>query len=141
MGQQIDPVEQISHAIDKFIARLNLWKYRARTILGRKLIIQTMISLVLWYTFATASLSTNRLQELNFTVQKFLLTRSTTAGKYRKLLSAEWIYQPIENRGIGLQNIIWSQSRDTMRTFQDSTYQISMRSHNPTQNGSNLPIL
>lgn len=43
--QQIDSEEQTSNAIDKIITRCNIWNYRARTLLDRKLIIQTMVNL------------------------------------------------------------------------------------------------
>ncbi|GMF37842.1 unnamed protein product [Phytophthora lilii] len=90
----------------KLTTKLRLWKGRAQTLLGRKLIVQTLILLLLWY-FTSAMIIPNRfINRWQAMISQFVhYNRIGTGKRGVNVVKTEFALTPKDNDGIGIPNV------------------------------------
>ncbi|GMF32150.1 unnamed protein product [Phytophthora lilii] len=102
-----DTLLDLANDLDrKLITKLRLWKDRARTLLGRKLIVQTLILSLLWY-FTSAMIIPNRfINRWQAMISQFVLYNRIGTGKRGvNVVKTEFALTPKDNDGIGIPNV------------------------------------
>lgn len=92
--------------IPQLVARCLLWRYRARTLRGRAVILRTIILPILWYTAAVTAVPRSVAEQVERLCKAFLFKQpiSTSASVRAPMLSA-WMYWPTTKGGLGLPSI------------------------------------
>ncbi|KAI9916877.1 hypothetical protein PsorP6_017828 [Peronosclerospora sorghi] len=102
-GATTTATERLNAAIAKMRVRCSIWKYRARTLRGKVVLLQSIILPLFWYTACVTALSPPILKVLDAIIRNFVhghdITGPTAAsGKFDK----GWIYTPVHDGGPGL---------------------------------------
>ncbi|KAF4135669.1 Reverse transcriptase (RNA-dependent DNA polymerase) [Phytophthora infestans] len=102
-GATITSEQRFNDVLKKIRARCALWKYRARTLRGKVVILQSIILPLLWYTASVTSTPQVTLKEVDVIIRNFVNSQDTSAsqaapGKFDK----EWIYTSVKDGGLGL---------------------------------------
>ncbi|OQR88776.1 hypothetical protein THRCLA_10110, partial [Thraustotheca clavata] len=78
---------------DKFLACFQHWGCRARTLQGRKLLVNTVMLSLLWHVTAVVPVPAVMVAKWQSMVNKFIIGRKTdVSAKYRPLLHRTWIH-------------------------------------------------
>ncbi|TDH73464.1 hypothetical protein CCR75_002060 [Bremia lactucae] len=95
-GASVTAKQRFSNTISKLRARSAIWKYRARTLRGKVVLLQNIILPIMWYTASVMCVPASVLQ----TVEIIIHTNSVNAavGKFDKA----WIYASVATGGLGL---------------------------------------
>lgn len=134
VGNSITPEEQTRPAITKMLKRLSQWRYRARTVQGRRLLVQTMVLSVLWYVLAVVPIPQSQANHLNKQLRSFVLTRQFLP-RHNNLMSADWVHASTSKHGLGLQKIELVQRREKiMQLIRVMAYSQSNSGANNTSN-------
>lgn len=118
VGQSITQQEQLQPVVDKFLRRMAQWKYRARTLDGRVLVIHTLLLSVLWYASASVPMSEQTTKHILSCTKNFLLTRSPHSSLTSNLTTTAWATTPKKQGGLGLLNIDQFIQRDRLVMIQ-----------------------
>ena len=94
--------------VQTILNRCNLWKFRARTLHGRVVILRTMILPVLWYTAAVCHVPDSIVEEITKLALDFIYGRFHKTGLVKNHLPTAWLYLPRRMGGLGLPNIATS---------------------------------
>ncbi|GMF16698.1 unnamed protein product [Phytophthora lilii] len=103
----------------KLTTKLRLWKGRARTLLGRKRIVQTLILSLLWC-FTSAMIIPNRfINRWQAMLSQFVLYNRIGTGKRGvNVVKTEFALTPKDNDGIGILNVKIYIRRQHLQLFQ-----------------------
>ena len=92
--------------IPAMVERCQRWKYRARTLRGRAVILRTIVLPLLWYTAAVTPVPPQVASQVVNLCKAFLFKKPISADtKIRGLLPEEWLYWPSTKGGLGLPSI------------------------------------
>ncbi|POM73524.1 Pollike protein [Phytophthora palmivora] len=102
-GATITAETRFSQVLLKLRARCAIWKYRARTLRGKVVILRSILLPLLWYTASVTCITATMLKEVDVIIRNFVNandTDSATAapGKFDKA----WIYTSVSQGGLGL---------------------------------------
>ncbi|CAH0488768.1 unnamed protein product [Peronospora farinosa] len=88
------------------VSRCLLWRYRARTLRGRAVILRTIILPLLWYTAAVTPMPPAVAAQVTLLCKAFLFKRVIgSPSSIRGPLAEEWLYWPTSRGGLGLPNV------------------------------------
>lgn len=100
-GPTVTDLNRLLHIIPEIQLRCTLWKYRARTLNGRCVILQQIILPTLWYTASTCYVPKSTFQEqINKLITSFL-----TQGKKTNILPITWRNIEKSKGGLGLNSL------------------------------------
>jgi exonuclease III len=102
-GATVTAQQRLSAVITKLRARCAIWKYRARTLRGKVVLLQSIILPLLWYTASVTCVPASVLKTVDIIIRNFVHSKDTdsevaVAGKFDK----DWIYATISAGGLGL---------------------------------------
>ncbi|KAK1928369.1 hypothetical protein P3T76_016160 [Phytophthora citrophthora] len=105
-GASITPVERLSAVLVKMRERCAIWKYRARTLRGKVVLLQNIILPLLWYTTSVTHVPPQVLKKVDIIVRNFVHSQDTSSDTAcRGKFSKEWIFTGISKGGLGLTPI------------------------------------
>ena len=103
-GHALPLHHQVTHLNDKFLACFQQWGCRARTLQGRKLLVNTVMLSLLWHVTTVLPVPEPMVQGWQSMLNKYVLGRKTDpTARYRPLLQRTWQYDPI--LGLGLPHV------------------------------------
>jgi hypothetical protein len=103
-GHRLPKDLQIQQLNDKFLAAFQLWGGRARTIQGRKLIVNTMLLSMLWHVTAVVQVPQAMIDVWQQMVNKYVLGRKTTCSDHhRPLICRTWQFD--KRLGLGIPHV------------------------------------
>ncbi|CAH0488952.1 unnamed protein product [Peronospora farinosa] len=110
LGVSQSPTLPLSHRLDpllpRLVARCTLWRYRARTLRGRAVILRTIVLPILWYTAAVTPLSARFVLQVQRLIKAFLFQLPLDpSAPSRAPMPSEWITWPTSKGGLGLPSI------------------------------------
>lgn len=89
--------------LNAMVVRCQLWQYRARTLLGRAVILRSIVLPLLWYTVAVTTLPENVAAQVHRLCKAFLFKRElSTDTKFKAPFPQEWMRWPTSKGGLGL---------------------------------------
>ncbi|KAF1319013.1 Pollike protein, partial [Globisporangium splendens] len=92
--------------ISDMVSRCLLWKYRARTLLGRAAILRTIVLPLLWYTAAVTTVPSAVADQVLRLCKTFLFKKKiSSTDAVRAPMPQEWITWPTSRGGLGLPDI------------------------------------
>lgn len=102
----LPPFTRFDRLLPAMVARCQLWRYRARTLRGRAVILRTIVLPLLWYTVAVTPLPASVAAQVLNLCKSFLFKRPiSSASTVRGSMPEEWLSWPISNGGLGLPSI------------------------------------
>ena len=103
-GHALPLHHQVTHLNDKFLACFQQWGCRARTLQGRKLLVNTVMLSLLWHVTTVLPVPEPMVQGWQSMLNKYVLARKTDpTARYRPLLQRKWQYD--RTLGLGLPHI------------------------------------
>ncbi|OQR84031.1 hypothetical protein ACHHYP_13999, partial [Achlya hypogyna] len=103
-GHALPPDHQVHQLNTRFLACFQQWGCRARTIQGRRLLVNTVMLSLLWHVTAVVPVPTAMVAQWQSMVSKNILARKTgSTDRYRPLLPQRWQYDP--QVGLGVPHI------------------------------------
>ncbi|TDH72015.1 uncharacterized protein CCR75_000122 [Bremia lactucae] len=102
-GASVTAKQRFSDTISKLRARCAIWKYRARTLRGKVVLLQNIILPIMWYTASVTCVPASVLQTVEIIIRNFVHSKDTNSvnaavGKFDKA----WIYASVATGGLGL---------------------------------------
>lgn len=101
-GPSITDADRYQSLVQKVTTRCNLWKFRARTLHGRILILRSIILPLLWFTASVCHLPEAILKEVETVAVAFVYGKLHRNGMVANHLSRQWLYLPRNKGGLGL---------------------------------------
>ena len=106
VAPHLHPNARFQYVFDKFQARLNLWRYRARTLAGQIVILQSICLPVLWYQLAFVLLSVANARLIDKLLLQFIhketINPAATRAESRRFLDSKIIFGNKNEGGLGL---------------------------------------
>lgn len=107
LGISQSPTLPLTHRLEpllpKMVARCALWKYRARTLHGRAVILRTIVLPVLWYTAAVTPVTSSFVARVEKIIKAFLFQLPFDPDlPARAPMASEWIVRPTSRGGLGI---------------------------------------
>ena len=103
-GHSLPPHHQVNQLNDRFLACFQQWGCRARTIQGRRLLVNTMMLSLLWHVTAVVPVPAPMVERWQSMVNRFILGRKTQpTDRYRPLLHRTWSHDI--RVGLGLPHV------------------------------------
>ncbi|OQR84004.1 hypothetical protein ACHHYP_14031, partial [Achlya hypogyna] len=104
LGHALPAHHQANLLNDRFLASFQQWGCRARTIQGRRLLVNTMLLSQLWHVTAVVPVLPQLVARWQSMVNRFILSRKTLpTDRYRPLVHPTWMYDI--PAGLGLSHI------------------------------------
>ncbi|GMF65554.1 unnamed protein product [Phytophthora lilii] len=102
-GASITPRERIAVVIRNLRNRCSIWKYRARTLKGKVVLLQTIILPLLWYTASVICVPPDVRHTVDTIIRNFVHSKDTdlddaAPGKF----NSNWSYTKVDKGGLGL---------------------------------------
>ncbi len=108
-GPTMSDQQRMQHLFHTFISRCTLWRYRARTLRGKVVILRSVILPLLWYTCAVTCITPAALHPFEQCILNFL---NNAAGRDPSLPAAKgslaktWHHARISHGGLGLPDLL-----------------------------------
>ncbi|KAG6612001.1 putative pollike protein [Phytophthora cinnamomi] len=123
MSPSLPSSARFPRILDAMVLRCNLWRYRARTLQGRAVILRAIVLPLLWYTAAVTRVPENVAIQVKRLCKAFLFKRDISPTRViRGPMAEEWLYMPTSLGGLGLpETVAFSRAlqlcslRDAMR--------------------------
>ncbi|RMX69672.1 hypothetical protein DD238_002473 [Peronospora effusa] len=85
------------------VLRCTLWRYRARTLLGRAVILRTIVLPLLWYTAAVTPVPASVALQVKRLCKSFLFKKTISETRdFKGTMAEEWLYRQTSSGGLGL---------------------------------------
>ncbi|OWZ01615.1 Pol Polyprotein [Phytophthora megakarya] len=102
-GASITADIRFSQVLLALRARCAIWKYRARTLRGKVVILRSILLPLLWYTASVTCFTASMLRSVDVIIRNFVNAKDTNSdtaapGKFDK----NWIYTSVSQGGLGL---------------------------------------
>ncbi|KAH9079086.1 hypothetical protein Ae201684P_000959 [Aphanomyces euteiches] len=110
----LSPLARFNYVFEKFVARLSLWLYKARTMAGKVTILHSICLPVLWYQLAFVPADKDLAKKIDKVMLQFMhgeeINPSSSVHGLR-LIKKEIIFMPKKSGGFGLHHALalWQQ--------------------------------
>ncbi|RLN96798.1 hypothetical protein BBJ28_00020081 [Nothophytophthora sp. Chile5] len=117
-GAMVTTAQRLDPVLDQMRRRCAIWKYRARTLRGRVVLLRTIILPLLWYTASVTHVPSSVLKAVDIIIRNFINNHdhddAAKPGKFDK----EWIYVSVTQGGLGITR---------PKDFVQATHLVSLR--------------
>ncbi|KAH9071363.1 hypothetical protein Ae201684P_009610 [Aphanomyces euteiches] len=114
VAPNLSPLARFNYVFEKFVARLSLWLYKARTMAGKVTILHSICLPVLWYQLAFVPADKDLAKKIDKVMLQFMhgeeINPSSSVHGLR-LIKKEIIFMPKKSGGFGLHHALalWQQ--------------------------------
>ncbi|KAH7489137.1 uncharacterized protein KRP23_3075 [Phytophthora ramorum] len=103
MSPSLPTSARLPRLLEAMVTRCKLWRFRARTLLGRAAILRAIVLPLLWYTAAVTQVPPDVAAQVKRLCKSFLFKKELSVTRaFRGPLAEEWLYLPTSLGGLGL---------------------------------------
>jgi hypothetical protein len=104
-GQRVFHEDRLSAVNTKFYSQFSVWKWRAKTLQGRKLIAQALMASQLWYCSAVTHIPSKVAADWQRMLNNYVIRATTESSTAPLLLAKEWLYHAPGTPTLRLPNV------------------------------------
>ncbi|KAF1333810.1 Rna-directed dna polymerase, partial [Globisporangium splendens] len=119
IGRREESGKELRLLDSKIVRALSHWRYRARTVQGRILLVSTLVLSLIWYKALHLNVPSKYVKRWQGLVNRFVLNKKVESdAKGISLIPGQVACQPKRNGGLGIPDIELFLTRQRMRIFQ-----------------------
>ncbi|KAG7375555.1 hypothetical protein PHYPSEUDO_000658, partial [Phytophthora pseudosyringae] len=109
------------------VEQCRLWRYRARTLRGRAVILRAIVLPLLWYTAVVTRVPANVIKQVKRLCKSFLFKKDISETcAIKGPMAEEWLYWPTSQGGLGLPETLAFSQALQLCSLRDATHSVAI---------------